>query len=249
MYVQRTYRCGQSSQDLSFFQVRLKETDLYIGVDQERYTPELVKIAEELVWQYRNQLELYIQEDPEFRITFEPHFLLPTAPALARIMGQAAWQAGVGPMAAVAGAMAEAVGRGLLTKVREVMVENGGDIFLKIRRPRLVGIFAGTSPYSHRLALEIDPRWGALGVCTSSGTVGPSFSAGRADAAVILAPSTALADAVATAVGNVVQTPADVEKGLELARSIQGVIGAVVIKEDKLAAWGKVKLVPLNGDR
>jgi hypothetical protein len=245
MYVQRTYRCGKTSQDLSFFKVVLKETDLHIGVDRKSYQPEIEKIAQDLVWQYRKQLELYIQEDPEFRTTFEPHLLLSGAPPLACRMAEAAWKAGVGPMAAVAGAMAEAVGRGILTQTREVLVENGGDIFMKIRRPRLVGIFAGTSPFSERLGLEIDPSWGPIGVCTSSGTVGPSFSAGRADAAVILSSSTSLADAVATAVGNVVQTPEDVEQGLELARSIAGVLGAVVIKDERLAVWGKVKLVPL----
>jgi len=124
--------------------------------------------------------------------------------------------------------------------------KRGGDIFLQIRRPRLVGIFAGLSPFSHRLAVEIDPQWGPVGVCTSSGTVGPSYSAGRADAALVLAPSAALADAAASAVGNVVQTLEDVERGVEVARSIKGVSGVVVIKEDRLAVWGKIKLVPLK---
>ena len=246
MYVQRTYRGGANNADLHFFQVTLKETDLYIGVDKKSYRPELESQALNLVWEYRKQLELYIQEDPEFRTTLEPHFLRPDAPPLARVMNQAAWQAGVGPMAAVAGAMAEAVGRGLCPQVREILVENGGDIFLQIRRPRLVGIFAGLSPFSHRLAVEIDPQWGPVGVCTSSGTVGPSYSAGRADAALVLAPSAALADAAASAVGNVVQTLEDVERGVEVARSIKGVSGVVVIKEDRLAVWGKIKLVPLK---
>ena len=246
MYVQRTYRSSQASPDLSFFKVVLKETDLHIGVDRKSYKPELEELALDLVWQYRNQLELYIQDDPDFRTTFEPHLLLESAPPLAYIMGRAAWKAGVGPMAAVAGAMAEAVGQGILAKAQEVLVENGGDIFMKIRRPRRVGIFAGESPFSGQLALEIDPRWGPLGVCTSSGTVGPSYSAGRADAAVILSASAALADAAATAVGNVVQNPEDVERGLEVARSIEGVLGAIVIKDERLAVWGKVKLVPLS---
>ena len=244
MHVQRTYRSLTASPDLVFFRVVLKETDLHIGVDRKSYKPELEELTRDLVWQYRNQLELYIQEDPDFRTTLEPHILSASAPELAFIMSRAAWKAGVGPMASVAGAMAEAVGRGILAQTREVLVENGGDIFLKIQRSRRIGIFAGKSPFSERLALEIDPRWGALGVCTSSGTVGPSYSAGRADAAVILSASAALADAAASAVGNVVQNPEDVERGLAVAQSIEGVLGAVVIKDDRLAVWGKVKLIP-----
>lgn len=246
MYVKRAYRCSPGNQDLAFFQMVIKETDLYIGVDQESYTPQLKDLAQDLVWECRKHLELYIQKDQEFRTTLEPHFLLPDAPMLARLMNQAAWQAGVGPMAAVAGAIAEEVGKGILKNCKEVLVENGGDIFLKINRPRLVGIFAGNSPFSHRIAVEVDPSWSPLGICTSSGTVGPSYSAGKADAAVILASSTALADAVATAVGNLVQKPEDVEKALKKARSIKGIMGALVIKDDRLAVWGKVKLIPLK---
>ena len=113
--------------------------------------------------------------------------------------------ANVGPMAAVAGAMAEFVSKDLLKISKQVIVENGGDIYLATSRERTIGIYAGTSPLSMKLGITISPEDSPLGVCTSSGTVGPSLSFGKADAVCILSKSAALADAAATAVGNVVR--------------------------------------------
>ena len=93
-----------------------------------------------------------------------------------------------------------------------VLVENGEETFFKDSAAAPNRDFCRKSPFSERLALEIDPRWGRLEFAPPSGTVGPSYSAGRADAALILAASAALADAAASAVGNVVQNPEDVER-------------------------------------
>ncbi|NPV93528.1 MAG: UPF0280 family protein [Firmicutes bacterium] len=246
MYVERSYRSQAGNPDLAFFKVVVKETDLYIGVDRDSYHPELPEQVEQLVWRLRREMDDYIGRDPVFRTTLEPHLLLPGAPPLAQEMGRAAWKADVGPMAAVAGAFAEAVGRWLLTRAKEVLVENGGDIFLKIEKTRKIGIFAGQSPFSGRLALEIEPGQTPLGICTSSGTVGPSYSAGKADAALVMAASAALADAAASAVGNAVQGMEDVEKAVQVGQEIEGVVGVLVIKDNRLGAWGQVKLRPLN---
>ena len=147
-------------------------------------------------------------------------------------------------MAAVAGTFAEFVGRDLLKFSSEVIVENGGDIFLKTAKSRLVGVYAGEdSPMTGKIALKIEPFDTPLGVCTSSGTVGHSLSFGKSDAVVVLSPSTALADASATAIGNIVQTEADIEKALEYARGVAGLIGVAVIINDKMGAWGKINLI------
>mgnify|MGYP000135593820 CR=1 FL=1 len=240
----RTYRRLFREDDLTHFQVKVKETDLCISVRVERFHPDLVWLVEKTVKEARARLEAYIERDPVFLKTLEPHRVFPDAPAIAAAMADAAAKANVGPMAAVAGAFADLVGRLLARYSRDVIVENGGDIYLKSTRKRRVGIFAGTSPLSNRVALEIPPEQTPLGVCTSSGTVGHSLSLGRADAAVILAPSATLADAVATATGNLVQTAADIEKALAFAGSISGVTGAVVVTGEHIGAWGKVKLVP-----
>ena len=146
-------------------------------------------------------------------------------------------------MAAVAGAFAEFVGRELLRISPEVIVENGGDIFLKTGKTRLVGVYAGESPYTGKIALKVEPADTPLGICTSSGTVGHSLSFGKADAVIVLSPSTSLADAAATAIGNIVQTADDVQKALDFARGVAGLLGVAVIINDKMGVWGKINLV------
>ncbi|TLM98654.1 UPF0280 family protein [bacterium] len=246
MYVDRFYRDESGSNDLASFRVAVRETDLYIGVLPGVYSKELEQQVETLVWQLRRELEEYIKQDPVFKTTLVPHLLQPGAPPVALMMTRAANQCGVGPMAAVAGAYAETVGRELLKVSPEVIVENGGDIFLASRKKRLVGVFAGTSPFSGKLALELETSKNPLGICTSSGTVGPSFSFGRADAAIIVAENTALADAAASAAGNAVTTVDDIPKGIEAVNGIRGVYGVLIIKDDKMGAWGDIKLAPVK---
>ncbi|MEW6182284.1 MAG: UPF0280 family protein [Bacillota bacterium] len=243
-YAKRAYRSIFSENDLTFFQVKVKETDLCVGVRSERFATELIWLVEKTVKEERARLEAYIEKDPVFLKTFEPHRVLPDAPQIAVSMAEAATEAGVGPMAAVAGAFSDMAGRLLARYSRDVVVENGGDIYLKSTRKRTVGIFAGPSPLSDKVAVEIPSDQSPLGICTSSGTVGHSKSFGRADACVILAASATLADAVATAAGNLVRTPADIEEALAFANDIDRVTGAVIILGEHIGACGQVKLIP-----
>jgi hypothetical protein len=148
-------------------------------------------------------------------------------------------------MAAVAGAIAQYVGADLLKLSPELIVENGGDIFLKSKGERVVAIYAGGSPLSGKIGIRIKGAATPLGVCTSSGTVGHSLSFGRADAVVAVAKSAILADAAATAVGNRVKTVADITAGLEYAKGIDGLLGAVIILGEKFGAWGDVEICRL----
>ena len=149
-------------------------------------------------------------------------------------------------MAAVAGAIAEHVGRALLRRADEVIVENGGDIFMRSRRERIVSIYAGASPFSHRIGLRVPGERTPIGICTSSGTVGHSKSFGTADAVVVAAPDTALADAAATAIANCVTSAEDVDAALARGRAIEGVTHIVVVKDSKLGVWGDLELVPIH---
>jgi ApbE superfamily uncharacterized protein (UPF0280 family) len=157
-------------------------------------------------------------------------------------MADSAAEAGVGPMAAVAGAIAEFVGNGLLEFSPEIIVENGGDVFLKSLKNRIVSIYAGESPLSEKIGLEIQPEETPLGICTSSGTVGHSLSYGQADAVVAVSKSTPLADAAATAIANLISKPDDIPKGIEFAESIRGLKGTVIIKGDRMGVWGDIKI-------
>lgn len=244
-YMERSYREKFRQDDLYHFQVVVKQTDLDIGVRRERFSPEMAGFVQKIVLTQRELLEKYFEEDHAFLHSLVSCHLKPGAPPIAVDMAEAARLAGVGPMAAVAGAFAHYIGSALARRSRDVIVENGGDIYMRSTRQRRIGIFAGSSPLSNQLALSIRPADTPLGVCTSSGTVGPSLSLGSADAVVVLAPSAILADAVATAAGNLVQTKGDIQKAAEFATGIPGVTGAVVIKDDRLAACGKLKIVPL----
>jgi hypothetical protein len=152
-------------------------------------------------------------------------------------------------MAAVAGAIAEHVGLDLLFHTDEVIVENGGDIFLKTHSPVTVGVFAGDSPLSLRIGLRINPKENPLSVCTSSGTVGHSLSFGKADAVCVISRSCSLADAAATSIGNKVESKAHIQRAIDFGKQIEGVMGIVVIVGDAVGAWGEVEMVPLEREK
>ena len=239
----RFYRHQKKDKDLSSFTAVVKDTDLWVGVDSKSYRPEFKTKVEDLVWKERRGLEDFITKEPEFKTSLEPYLVPPGAPSLAVIMARAGNQVGVGPMAAVAAAFAELVGKELMKLAEEVIVENGGDLFLKIKKKRKISVYAGEdSPFSNRLALEVRPSETPLGICTSSGIVGPSYSKGKAHGVVVVSPSTPLADAAATYLGNMIMDKEDVEKALEESKKISDIKGVLIIKDDKLGAWGKIRL-------
>ncbi len=271
MFQPRTYRQLFRGENLRFFNCRVRETDLQIGVgdlkgfkrsgfagssgngpatDRDRAsrkatTGTLQTDALMSILRHRASIEIYLASHPGFQTSFEPLKAMPDAPAIIKSMCAAGQLAGVGPMAAVAGAISQFVGQDLLAFCGEIIVENGGDIFLKTLSPRKVGIHAGSSPFSGRIALLIPGTPNPVGICTSSGTVGHSVSLGRADAAVVVARDAALADAVATAVGNLAKSEACLHRAAGYAAGVPGVLGTLVILGHKMAAWGEIELVGL----
>ena len=242
-YSERFYRKKTNLEDLVSFHMAVKETDLWIIAERD-----LEKEARDLVFNLRQQLETYIKIHPEFATTLSPQASDPFAPQIVQKMIDAARVTGVGPMAAVAGAIAESVANGLRQFSEQVIVENGGDIFLNTSRPATISIFAGPSPLSEKLGLEIPPRQMPLGVCSSSGKVGHSLSLGIADVCCILSPSAALADGAATALGNRIKHKKDLETVVEWAGQVDGIIGGVVVVDDRFAAWGDIELVDLSSE-
>jgi ApbE superfamily uncharacterized protein (UPF0280 family) len=144
-------------------------------------------------------------------------------------------------MSAVAGTLAEfAVEAMHDAGATYAMVDNGGDVALISDREVLVGIYAGESPFSNRIALKLHPSSSLLGVCTSSGTVGHSISFGNADAATVISNSASLSDAAATALGNSVTDAQSVSKAFEAVKHVEGIKGALIIYKDTLATWGEI---------
>ena len=240
-YKERKYRNLIEEKDLIPFQVKEAESDLYIKANRE-----LSFYARQVLLNFRRQIENYIEHNPLFESTLLPYLQNDKAPEIISSMIQIASRCGVGPMAAVAGAIAEFVGKELLNYSSEVIIENGGDIFIKSSKIRKVSIFAGSSPLSQKIILKIKPQKNYVGVCTSSGTVGPSLSFGKADAVTVISDSVLLADAAATAVGNIVKTQKDVEQGLIYAQKVKGVKGVVIIKDDKIGLWGDINFTVIK---
>ncbi len=247
-YQERRYRSLAGSTGISFA-VQVEESDLWINILQPgTETADLQSLAYERLLHYRSQLRAFLQRYPDWGASLIPVAAadFPFAPVLVRRMMMAADLAGVGPMAAVAGALAEAVGRDLSNNSIGVVVENGGDIFLAGKPEYHLAIFAGTSPLSGRLGIKlVDSLPFSCGVCTSSGRVGHSLSLGRADAVTIVAENTFLADAVATAMANQVRKNSDLAVVVEKSLVIDGVTGAVAIMDENLAAGGQLELIEI----
>lgn len=239
-YTERTYRKRVNAKNLVSFHVAVKETDLWVSADQN-----LEKETRDLVLNQRLQLENYISGHPDFLTTLKPYPEDPYAPPMVKEMIETTRNLGVGPMASVAGAIAQYVGYGLLKWTDQVILENGGDIFLKTNRSVMVSIFAGESPLSGKIGLMIPPEKMPLGVCGSSGTVGHSLSLGLTDIVCIISPSAILADGAATALGNRIRDRKDLEKVADWAGEMAGISGGLVIVKDKMAAWGEVELVKI----
>jgi ApbE superfamily uncharacterized protein (UPF0280 family) len=237
-YQERTYRRQAKTPGLVSFAVQVAQTDLLISAERD-----LTENARRAVYTLRRQLEGYIESRPSFLKSLIPIGKDVLAPPIVQDMLEASERAGVGPMASVAGAVAERVGVELLGFSRSVIVENGGDIFLQVDREVRVGLFAGESPLSGRISLRIPPEKTPLGICTSSATVGPSLSLGRADAVTVISRSAALADAAATAIGNRVQNTAAIGEALKRGQEITGVLGILIIVGEKMGAWGEVEIV------
>ena len=238
-YQERVYRRVEKSGLVSSM-VKMAETDLHIlaadKVDEK---------ALQLVTDVRLQIEQYIEHQQRFLDSLAPLPMDERAPEVVRQMLAAGLQAGVGPMAAVAGVVAQWVGRMLqATGHAEVIVENGGDLYVARNRPCTVAVYAGESPLSGTLGICLQPDRMPCGVCCSSGTIGHSLSMGEADAVVVVAPDTALADAAATRLGNEVgKSRQSIEQALALAGKLEGISGVVIISGARLGARGDIELV------
>jgi len=204
---------------------------------------ERIRIVQDEICRQRGILEQYIDRHTEFGASLEPMPTLDDAPVVARRMSAAAAALGVGPMAAVAGAMAQLAAEAAMSDgASEVIVENGGDVWIKADEKVTVAVYAGDSPLSMKIGIEIDAIKNPVAVCTSSGTIGHSVSFGKADAAVVVSHDACLADVCATRLGNEIKCKADIKSALEMIFAINGVMGAVAVVGEACGAIGEIEL-------
>jgi len=199
---------------------------------------EHIEAAKDAMINARTDLEAVITTDPFFGVTYEP-CPAPPGSLIAQRMAHAARSAGVGPMAAVAGAIAWAGVEAMKEAgARFGIVDNGGDIALVADRQVRIGLYAGTSPLSGKLAFVLPPQEEILGICTSSATVGPSVSFGTADAVTVFSRDVALADAWATSLCNTVSCGED-DEILSVLNSAE-LQGVFIIQGDRVCRWGSL---------
>jgi uncharacterized protein len=224
----------------------LKETQCTIISDNQK----VIQTAIESIKRNRQELELYVRANPKFLYTLTP-IVAPEKPLVARLMALAAEKAGVGPMAAVAGAIADLAVEDMTRVGCEVaVVEDGGEISAISNRSVDVAVVAGEEPLSKRFGFRLMEF--PIGVATSSGRFSHALSFGDAEAAIVFCRDAALADAAATAVGNVVKgedSQTGIQAGVNKGLSIEGVEGVLILYKGQVGTAGKIpQLISIEPD-
>ncbi len=237
------YRKSKTQKNgLKTCQFRIGESNLMISSNKP-----VQQIAKKFLIKIRSEIKNYIKIHPEFSESFKPVKIKKDAPAIIKKMSKASHSADIGPMAAIAGAIAEELGKNLGKHSSELIIENGGDIFVNVKRQIIVGIWCQNEKIRNNMGILLDKKKGRCAICTSSGTLGHSFNYGKADAATVIAKDAAMADAWATRLGNEVKSAKDIKRALSLLATIKGLIGGVVIYQKTIAMWGNIELTQITG--
>lgn len=243
-YKDRNYRSRFAGDNRRWFSVKFLESDLWIGVDSGSYSQSMEADTYTLLVDLRRAMDAYLLMDPQYKAALQPYDAGLEAPDILKEMSRVSHKTGIGPMSAVAGAVALKVAEFLKSRygVKEVIVENGGDIYADATVDMDIAVFAGQSPLSEKVGLHIPASAFPCGICTSSGTVGPSLSLGRADAMLIICKDVLLADSYATAFANRIQTVNDLQPVIDRIQNTPDILGALAIKSDRLAVAGQYEL-------
>jgi ApbE superfamily uncharacterized protein (UPF0280 family) len=219
-----------------------KETNLRIA------SPAFDRITRTVVDE-RRKLERYISRHPEFLTSLVPVPLLDDAPEVAQRMAAASELTGLGPMAAVAGTLAQMGAEAAMAiGCPEAIVENGGDIYIHADSAVTIGIYAGDNAIAGKLAFRLDPATLPLALCSSSSQMGHSLSFGRCDLATVVAKDAALADSAVTLVCNLIKTEHDLTPVLDDVGAIAGIDGILAVKDGKIGLWGRLPELVRNQD-
>ncbi len=256
-YEERTYRDSNKNEGMLRFTLIIEESDLLIVMDPVVEEDIVYTYAEKVLTNIREDIKSMIQEYPQFykshspleigddkldRIFKQTHIHYPD---MIKRMLEASTQVNVGPMACVAGITSEYLVKAIQEEfnVVNILAENGGDIYIDGSSDKTISIYAGQSPLSNQLALKINKEDLPTSICTSSGTVGHSFSYGKADAVVVVSKDSALADASATALANFIQKKEDIKEVINQASSIQNLNSIVIIKDDQIGYTPNTNLI------
>ena len=224
------------------FQVAMEQTDLLIVAEVDLQAEIAAYVAG-----VRGEIKNWIMLHPEFAASLDPVSVSDDAPPVIRAMADAGKACGVGPMAAVAGAVAQAVGDAFVDRSPNILVENGGDTYMRSTRGRVVALLSDPESGAS-IGLRLEKEEFPTAVCASSGTIGHSLSLGNGDLVAVRARDARLADAAATALCNELRSEADMDTVLARAKELVafGLEGVFAQYDQKVAAWGDLELVALD---
>lgn len=237
----------RANSEIKRTRIRIKQTFATLLCEQS-----YIRMAHQEILRLRKIIETHIVNHPEFASSLVPVGFEQDAPEIIKGMIRASNLAGSGPMSAVAGAIAGYTVRKLVAAgARHVIMENGGDIAMKLDRPTVVGIYTGAAGKSN-IGFRLEPEEETFGICTSSGSVGHSLSLGCADAATVIARDVSVADAMATVLGNQIKNREKTHIQSVLNSQFgENVKGMMVVVDDVIGLCGQIPPlvrtdIPLN---
>lgn len=220
------------------FQVVVEETDLHVTACMD-LSLEISRYVSAL----RGQLKSYIMLHSNYRDSYVPVHVPSGVAEIVRRMADAAGVAGVGPMAAVAGTISQMVCEEFAGNSAELIVENGGDVYMLSTRDRVAGLLP--DPHSDAtIGIVVRAHEFPVSICASSATIGHSLSLGKGDLVAVRSRDGALADACATALCNLLKSPDAIERVTESAAALeaQGIEGVFAQCGGRVAIWGNMEL-------
>ncbi len=231
------YRGSISSNTAYRWHLVFRHSDLYVASSKNIVGP-LIKCLEE----FYGAIEKVIGKNPCFQKALSPLQQNPEYPPIINEMIKKSAVFGVGPMASVAGAVCDYAGRKLMGECSTIIIENGGDIFIKSDHDTIVGIYARDRFLSDRLRLKISHKHTPCGICSSSGVLGHSLSLGKTDLATAVATTAIAADAAATALANRISSAKDIQAAIDDFKNLAGIRGLLAVKDRKIGIWGRIEL-------
>ncbi len=264
----RNYRTLYTKDNLEQkIQIIIEETDLLITLTSQIKADLITTLIKNKVQEIRNVIKFWIQLVPEIQHSLEPIAIPKNAPNYIEIMCESAKYAYVGPFAAIAGTIAQIVCCFIHEYLKnnqlpdDVIVENGGDIYLYSKKERIIGIMPNPQE-NCMLGLKINPSDMPLSICSSSAKIGHSLSFGKGDLALIIAKNASLADALATSYCNQLQKKEDISLLLEKAKKdnlikildnpynnsteSSGLMGIFLQIDENIGAWGNIELTIIH---
>jgi len=236
MYEERFYRDFVKSKFI--LEVSYRESDLFISSDKKLDK----QFVYDILKKYYTEVENYITKNPKFLTSLSPLPFDKEAPEIVKEMFSVSTKTNIGPFSSVAGAIAKYVGKELLNYTDELIIENGGDIFLKINEDKKVGVYLGERFKDNLLILKIKKRCQPFGIASSSAYIGESLNFGKTDLLTVVAEDSIIADGFATALSNLIKEKEDIEKVIKIAKKNSYIFSLVIAFKNNLYFWGDIEV-------